>query len=75
VAATRILGLVLLAVLIGGALIVTALVPGLGLIAILGVLVVAGLVGSATLADRRHRTQPPELLGPGGADDTRSSGV
>jgi hypothetical protein len=72
----RFLAVVAIAVLLGGGLLLAALVPGLGLIALLGAVVIAVLIGfGAFSATQRHEPQTPELLGPGGPDDTRGRGA
>jgi len=67
------LTILFLALLLGGALLLAALVPGLGLIALVAV-VVMGVLALLGVAGRGRRGAPrsPELLGPGGPDDTTS---
>ena len=68
----RILIWILLAVLLGGGLILAALTPGVGLIVLLGIVVFVVLMGLALLSAGRGRSVPAreaELLGPGGPDD------
>jgi hypothetical protein len=68
----RIMIWILLAVLLGGGLILAALTPGVGLIVLLGVVVFVVLVGLGLFSLGRGRSVPvheAELLGPGGPDD------
>jgi hypothetical protein len=65
------IGLVM-ALLLGGGLILAALVPGLGLVLFLAVVVFVLLIGAAALASgssRRRERHQADLLGPGGPDD------
>ena len=69
---SRIMIWILLALLLGGGLVLAALTPGVGLIVLLGIVVVVVLVGLAMLSAGRGGRVPAheaELLGPGGPDD------
>jgi uncharacterized BrkB/YihY/UPF0761 family membrane protein len=61
----------LMALLLGGGLILAALAPGVGLILFLGIVVLVVLIGAAAFASGSRRREPrkTELLGPGGPDD------
>jgi hypothetical protein len=72
---TRLIMGLIVAVLIGGGLILAALVPGIGLILLLGIVVLVVLGGISIVAAGRGRgvpTHEADLLGPGGPDDPRT---
>ena len=68
------LGLIV-AVLIGGGIVLAALVPGVGLMILLGIIVLVVLGAVSLVAAGRSRgvpTHEADLLGPGGPDDPRA---